>query len=56
MCAPEFRIHGLNIKEAGIYTIADLADRIIDDAAYKVKWIARCEAIGVGEKKNSTTE
>ncbi len=36
--------------EAGIRTIADLASHVIDDAAYKVKWIARCEAIGRGEK------
>jgi hypothetical protein len=38
-------------EEAGIRTIADLAGRIIDDRAYKAKWIARCEAIGSGEKE-----
>jgi hypothetical protein len=38
-------------QEAGIRTIADLAGRIIEDAAYKVIRIARCEAIGRGEKE-----
>ncbi len=38
-------------QEAGIHTIADLSGRIIDDAMYKVKWIARCEAIGRGENE-----
>ncbi len=36
-------------REEGIRTIADLDGRIIEDAAYKVRWIARCEAIGRGE-------
>ena len=38
-------------REEGIRTIANLASRIIDDATYKVKWIARCEAIGRGEEE-----
>ncbi len=38
-------------QEAGIRTIADLSGRVIDDASYKEKWIARCEAIGIGEKE-----
>ncbi|HME52554.1 MAG TPA: hypothetical protein VKM55_10075 [Candidatus Lokiarchaeia archaeon] len=28
-----------------IYTIADLKNRIIDDATYQVEWIACCQAI-----------
>ena len=28
-----------------IFTIADLDHRVLDDAAYQVKWIARCRAI-----------
>ncbi|HME53266.1 MAG TPA: hypothetical protein VKM55_13675 [Candidatus Lokiarchaeia archaeon] len=28
-----------------IFTIADLADRIVDDATFQTKWIARCQAI-----------
>lgn len=35
-------------KEAGIHSIADLASHIITEAEYKVKWIARCEAIDSG--------
>jgi hypothetical protein len=38
-------------QEAGIRTIADLSGRIINDASYKVKWIARCETIGRGEER-----
>nr|MDO8086909.1 hypothetical protein [Candidatus Sigynarchaeum springense] len=37
-------------QEEGIRAIADLASRIIDDAAYQAKWIARCETIGLNEK------
>ncbi|HME52551.1 MAG TPA: hypothetical protein VKM55_10060 [Candidatus Lokiarchaeia archaeon] len=28
-----------------IFSIADLNDRIIDDATYQVEWIARCQSI-----------
>ena len=35
-------------KEAGIYTIANLKNRIINHDSYKVKWIKRCEEM---EKK-----
>ena len=35
-------------KEAGVQTIADLKDRIIDHKSYKVKWIKKCEDL---EKK-----
>ncbi|MEX2683198.1 MAG: hypothetical protein Q6373_016555, partial [Candidatus Sigynarchaeota archaeon] len=37
--------------QESIRTIADLAGRIIDDASYKVKWIARCEALGLNKKE-----
>ena len=29
----------------GVITVADLANRIIDDEAYQVRWIQRCEAM-----------
>ncbi len=33
-------------KQAGIRTIADLKDRIIDHGSYQIKWIERCKKNG----------
>ncbi len=33
-------------KQAGIRTIADLKNRIIDHESYKIKWIERCKKMG----------
>ncbi|MFX0007260.1 MAG: ParB/Srx family N-terminal domain-containing protein [Candidatus Hermodarchaeota archaeon] len=32
-------------KDAGIYTIADLSDRIIDQKEYKFLWYKRCDEL-----------
>jgi hypothetical protein len=39
-------------KESGIYTIADLKDRIISHKSYQIKWVQRCEEM---EKKLQST-
>ncbi|MBN2154365.1 MAG: hypothetical protein JW839_23115 [Candidatus Lokiarchaeota archaeon] len=38
-------------EDEGIRTIADLAGRVVDEDAYKAKWIARCEAIDGAKKE-----